>query len=67
MDKFSSQPLRLSCGVPQGSVLGRVLSYFSLYISPPEVVIMAHGFNAMMTTDDFQLYIIIRLSNRGTG
>ena len=32
LDKFSSQPLRLSCGVPQGSVLGQVL-IFSLYFS----------------------------------
>ena len=31
-DKFSSQRLRLSCGVSQGSVLGQVL-IFSLYFS----------------------------------
>ena len=32
LDKCSSQPLRLSCGVPQGSVLGQVL-IFSQYFS----------------------------------
>ena len=65
LDKFSSQPLRLSCGVPQGSVSGRVL--FSLHISPLEVVIMTYGVNAMMIADDSQIYIIMRQSNRGTG
>ena len=57
LDKFSSQPRRLSCGVPQGSVLGPVL--FSLHISP-----LAYGLNAKMYADDSQLYINVRQSNR---
>ena len=57
LDKFSSQPRRLLCGVPQGSVLGPVL--FSLQISP-----LAHGLNAKMYADFSQLYIIVRQSNR---
>ena len=32
LDKFSSQPLRLSCGVSQDSLLGQML-IFSLYFS----------------------------------
>ena len=57
LDKFSSQPRRLSCGVPQGSVLRPVL--FSPHISP-----LAHGLNAKMYANDSQLYIIVRQSNR---
>ena len=58
-DELSSQPLRLSRGVSQGSVLGPVL--FSLHISP-----LAHGLNAKMYAADSQLYIIVRQSNRTT-
>ena len=66
LDKLSSQPRRLSCGVPQGFPQGFGPVLFSLYISPLEDVITAHCLNAMIYADDSQLHIIVRQSNRAT-
>ncbi|KAK3732682.1 hypothetical protein QZH41_000847 [Actinostola sp. cb2023] len=42
----------------EGSVLGPVL--FTLYVSPLEDIISAHGINCMMYADDSQLYAVLK-------
>ena len=63
LDKILSRPRYLSCGVPQGSVLGSSYSlciWSLLKISSPHTPY----FDAMVYADDIQLYIFIRNGNR---
>jgi len=50
----SSEPKVVTCGVPQGSVLGPML--FTLYIADFPSVIARHGLNAHLYADDSQAY-----------
>ena len=54
----SREPQTLLYGVPQGSVLGPIL--FSLYMSPLEDIITAHGLDCVIFADDTQLYVTCR-------
>ena len=52
-----SEPEPLSCGVPQGSVLGPIL--FLIYMSTIVFLLDAHGVSYHFYADDSQLYICI--------
>ena len=45
----------LTCGVPQGTVLGP--SLFTLYTAPLEDILVKYGLNFMLFADDTQVYI----------
>ena len=54
VDGISSSPFPLSCGVPQGSVLGPIL--FTLYTQALSGIINRHNRNYQQFADDTQLH-----------
>jgi len=54
----------LTCGVPQGSVLGSLL--FSLYVAPTEDIIIAHSLQSLIFADDTQMYLVMQRSEQSS-
>ena len=59
--KTHNAKFNISCGVPQGSVLGPLL--FTLYTTPLSLVINRHHLSHHLYADDTQIYISLSTSD----
>lgn len=64
IDDVSSEPVKISYGMPQGSVCGPIC--FITYTAPLENIITRHGLSCMKYADDSQLYLSLNAQDQET-